>query len=97
MAYLTIARISGDPDSLLDGYRATSPLMDQVGHDHGLILHAGARTDDGILIVNLWPSRTAPSRPPRTRAASKRSDTSGSSPQQQRKEHHELDRYVLFG
>ena len=26
MAYLTIARISGDPDRLLDGYRGTSPL-----------------------------------------------------------------------
>lgn len=41
----------------LDGYRATSSLMDQVGLDHGLVLHAGARTSDGIPIVNLWPSK----------------------------------------
>ena len=57
MAYLTIARIDGDPDRLLDGYRRTAERMDQVGHDHGLVLHAGARTDAGLLIVNLWPSR----------------------------------------
>ena len=56
LAYLTIARMGGDPDRLLDEYRRTSGLMDQVGHDHGLILHAGARTRDGLLIVNLWPS-----------------------------------------
>jgi hypothetical protein len=30
--------------------------MDDVGRDHGLILHAGARTVDGMLIVDLWPS-----------------------------------------
>lgn len=97
MAYLTIARISGDPNRLLDGYRATSSLMDQVGHDHGLILHAGARTGDGILIVNLWPSEdgseSAAADPRRLEALQR----VGLTPQQQRKEHHHLERYVLLG
>jgi hypothetical protein len=48
MAFLTIARIGGDPNRLLDGYRRTAPSMDQVGHDHGLILHAGAPTTGGF-------------------------------------------------
>ncbi len=57
MSYLTIARFEGDPDRLINGYRRTTDVMDGVGRDHGLILHAGAKTEDGLLVVNLWPSR----------------------------------------
>jgi hypothetical protein len=57
MAYLTIVRISGEPEQLLDGYRQTAGVMSGVGRDHGLIAHAAAKTDDGMLIVNLWPSK----------------------------------------
>ena len=56
-AYLTVARFSGDGDRLLDEYRKHSDVMSAVGRDHGLILHAGAKTDDGLLVVNLWPSK----------------------------------------
>ena len=59
----TTARIDGDPDHRLNGCLRTSELMDQVGHDHGLILHTSAQTSDGLLIVNLWPSRTDRKRP----------------------------------
>ena len=41
-AYLTITRISGDPDQLLDGYRESATMMEGVGRDHGLIVHAAA-------------------------------------------------------
>jgi hypothetical protein len=57
VAYLTITRILGDLDRLLDGYRRTSSIMDGVGRDHGLLLHAGAKTAEGLLMVNLWPSK----------------------------------------
>jgi hypothetical protein len=96
MAYLTIARITGDPDRLLDAYRGASAVMDDVGRDHGLILHAGARTGDGLLIVNLWPSRDgseAAAADPRRLAEMERA---GVLPRQQRKEHHDVERYVLF-
>jgi hypothetical protein len=33
--------------------------MAAVGREHGLILHAAAKTDDGFLILNLWPSKEA--------------------------------------
>lgn len=96
MAYLTLARLDGDPDRLLAGYRSTAALMDGVGHDHGLILHAGARTGDGLLIVNLWPSedgsRSAAADPRRLAAL----ERFGIDPNAQRKEHHDVDRYVIF-
>ena len=56
-AYLTINRISGDPDELLAGYRRTAETMAGVGRDHGLIFHAVAKTEDGLMITNLWPSK----------------------------------------
>ena len=96
MAYLTIARIGGDPDQLLEDYRGTSALMDAVGHDHGLIVHAGAPTSDGLLIVNLCRSKgasEAAAADPRRLAALQ---NAGLSPQQQRKEHHDVARCVVF-
>jgi hypothetical protein len=96
MAYLTIARLDGDPDRLLDGYRRSSARMDEVGRDHGLILHAGARTSAGLLIVNLWPSREgseAAAADPRRLAVLR---DEGIAPGRQHKEHHEVERYVLF-
>ena len=95
MTYLTIARVSGDPDRLLGDYRRCSGVMDQVGHDHGLILHAGAPSADGFVIVNLWPSRD---RSEAAAADSRRlaaiSDTSVS-PAAFRREHYAVERYVL--
>jgi hypothetical protein len=96
MPYLTIARIGGDPARLLDDYRRSSALMDQVGRDHGLILHAGARTPDGLLIVNLWPSRdgsAAAAADPRRLAALRQAAVGDA---QLAKEHHELERCVLM-
>jgi hypothetical protein len=58
-AYLTIVRISGEPDELLSRYRRSADTMSDVGRDHGLLLHAAAPADDGLIIVNLWPSREA--------------------------------------
>ena len=96
MAYLTIVRASGAPDDLLASYRRTSSLMDQVGRDHGLILHAGARTADGLLIVNLWPDRdgseSAAADPRRLATLAQ----AGLTARHQRREHHDVERYVLF-
>ena len=94
MAYLTITRISGDPDELLDRYHRSAETMDAVGHDHGLILHAGARTDDGLLVVNLWPSRerseAAAADPRRLAVLEREAPGAGLS-----REHHELERCVV--
>ena len=96
MALLTITRISGDPDRLLDGYRQSSDVMSEVGRGHGLILHAAAKTDEGLVIVNLWPSedgsRAAAADPRRLGVMRER----GLSAEQIHPEHHEVASYVLF-
>ena len=97
MSYLTIARISGDPELLVEGYRQSSATMTDVGRAHSLILHAAARTDDGLLIVNLWPSgdgsRAAAADPRRLGVIREH----GLEPRQLKKEHYEVVNYVLFG
>lgn len=96
MAYLTIARISGDADRLLDGYHRTSELLDEVGHDHGLILHASAQTRDGLLIVNLWPSKDGSEAAAADHRRLAALQQEAVSTDQQHKEHHDVERYVLF-
>jgi hypothetical protein len=95
-AYLTIARFSGDPDRLLDDYRKHSEVMSAVGRDHGLILHAGAKTDSGFLVVNLWPSswesEAAAQDPRRLRVL----ETTDINPDQIRREHHQVAHYVVL-
>jgi len=94
--YLTLARFFGDADQLLDEYRKYSDVMSEVGRDHGLILHAGARTDSGFLIVNLWSSNEgseAAARDPRRLSVIERAEIS---PDRIRREHHEVTHLVVF-
>jgi hypothetical protein len=77
MPNLTIVRISGNPRRLLDGYRQTSELMDELGHDHGLILHAGAPNSRARPLprssrrrsLRRGPRRSQPPGPPLSRPA----------------------------
>ena|SRR2546423_12884820 len=52
---LTVIRVKGDTDELL---RHKSEVMDPVFEskvgEYGGLFHVTARTDDGVLIVNLW-------------------------------------------
>jgi mannose-6-phosphate isomerase-like protein (cupin superfamily) len=94
--YLTIARYSGDGDQLLADYRKYADVMSGVGRDHGQILHAGTKTDDGLLIVNLWPSKEgseAAARDPRRQGVI---EQVGITPDQVRREHHEVAHSVVF-
>ena len=96
MSYLTIARYEGDPDRLVEAYRSSTDVMDQVGRDHGLIVHAGARTTDGLLVVNLWPSKdgseSAAGDPRRLGAL----ENVAPIIRGQHKEHHELDHCLVL-
>ncbi|HEX3316870.1 MAG TPA: hypothetical protein VHR88_02560 [Solirubrobacteraceae bacterium] len=89
-AYLTLARFDGDRDALLRGYRDSADAMAAVGRDHGLIAHAAAPTDDGLLVVNLWSSQDgseAAARDPRRHAVLRRAPIE---PGQIRREHHDV-------
>jgi mannose-6-phosphate isomerase-like protein (cupin superfamily) len=94
-AYLTLARFSGDADRLLDDYRKYSDVMSGVGRDHGLILHAGAKADDGFLVVNLWPSKDgseAAARDPRRLDVLDRAEIK---PEQIRREHLDVADFIV--
>jgi hypothetical protein len=95
-AYLTLARFSGDSEQLLDEYLKYSDVMSRVGRAHGQILHAGAQTDSGLLVVNLWPSKEcseAAAQDPRRQDVLERAQIT---PEQIRREHHEVAHFVLF-
>jgi hypothetical protein len=96
LGYLSLARFAGDPDELLRIYERSEPTMTAVGRDHGLLVHAAARTDAGLLVMNLWPSpsgsRTA-SEDPRRLAVLR---DVGLAPEQIAREHHHVDHYVLL-
>ena len=96
MGYLSLARFAGDPDELLRTHERSEPTMTAVGRDHGLLVHAAARTDAGLLVMNLWPSpsgsRTA-SEDPRRLAVLR---DVGLAPEQIAREHHHVDHYVLL-
>jgi hypothetical protein len=96
VTYVTIARIDGDPDMLLEGYRQTAEVMDGVGRDHELIMHLAAATDDGLMIINVWPSPERSEQAaadPRRRAVVAGHQLRGDL---LCKEHHEVDRLVVF-
>ena len=96
MAFLTLARISGDPAALAARYEESANVMDGVGRDHGLILHAAASTPAGLLMVNLWPAESgslAAARDPRRLGVVRRH---GLDADRIRKEHHDVLRYVVF-
>ena len=96
MGYLSLARFAGDPDELLRTYERSEPTMTAVGRDHGLLVHAAARTDAGLLVMNLWPSpsgsRTASEDPHRLAVLR----DVGLAPEQIAREHHHVDHYVLL-
>jgi hypothetical protein len=95
--YLTITRFSGDGDRLLDEYRKHAVVMTEVGRDHGLIVHVGAKTDAGFLVVNLWPSNeeseAAAQDPRRLRVL----EQAGVRPDEIHRDHYEAAQFFLFG
>jgi hypothetical protein len=94
-AYLTLARFTGDPDRLLSAYESSANAMDAVGRDHGLLVHAATKTDSGMLVVNLWPSRdgslSAAADPRRLQSLA----ASGLVPEQIQHEHHDVSCALL--
>jgi hypothetical protein len=52
---LTTMKIDGDPDELLRlKQEHLDPVTEDIAKQNGGIQHLVGKTDDGILIVNLW-------------------------------------------
>ena len=94
--YLTIARIAGEPDELLRVYRRSAEVMNGVGRDHGLLVHAAAATDDGLVMVNVWPSPAGSEAAARDPRRLGELEAAGLGPGQLTREHHEAAHVVLF-
>lgn len=55
MAFLSIHTMEGDPDDLLTRKRQhMDPVVQRLAPGFGAIWSVTARTDDGIITVNLW-------------------------------------------
>ncbi len=96
MSYLTLTRIDGNPDQLLAGYRKSEATMTAVGRDHGLIVHAAAKTDEGLMVVNLWPSKEGSEAAARDERRLGVVAEHGLEPGQIRPAHYEVENHVVF-
>jgi hypothetical protein len=55
VAILTTMKIKGDPDELLRQKKEKiDPIAQEIARANGGIEHLVAKTEDGLLIVNLW-------------------------------------------
>ena len=53
--YLSIMKIQGNPDELMDAMREhVAPVAARLAPQFGGISSTIVRTDDGIMVVNLW-------------------------------------------
>ena len=51
---MTVIKLKGDTDAIIEAMSEMQPLMQRVGRENGALSHISARTDDGVVIVNLW-------------------------------------------
>ena len=55
MAVLSMMRFDGDPDELFAKVSETvDPVTARLSPKHGRLANVVARTDEGILVINLW-------------------------------------------
>lgn len=52
---LTVIKVKGDTDALIEGMAGAEEVFARKAPEHGMIFSCRAKTDDGVLIVNLWP------------------------------------------
>jgi len=93
MPYLSVMRISGDPDELVAGYETISAVMGRVAPENGIISHVAAKTDDGLLIVNLWESKEGSEATAEHPDVQKAREDSGVPPERVTFEHYETLNY----
>jgi hypothetical protein len=57
VAILTTMKLNGDPDELLRiKHEKLDPVTTELAGENGGLEHLVAKTDEGLLIVNLWES-----------------------------------------
>ena len=73
MAVVSLMRFTGDPDELAAQIaERVAPVTARLGRNHGQLANVVARTDDGVLVINLWETeegRQAMSKEPEVQQA----------------------------
>ena len=54
MPVVSMMRMDGNPDELVQKMSAVNEVAERLAPGHGGLLNIVAKTDNGILIVNLW-------------------------------------------
>jgi hypothetical protein len=55
LAFVTTFRINGDPDELLKfKQEVMDPVVEPAARENGIVEHITCRTDDGLVVVNIW-------------------------------------------
>jgi hypothetical protein len=54
MAVVSMMRMSGDPDELAQKMQGVGEVGRELAPKHGGLGTIAAKTDDGILVINLW-------------------------------------------
>ena len=55
MPVVSKMRVQGDPETLVAGIREhIVPVAERLAEKHGGLVNIVARTDDGILMINVW-------------------------------------------
>ena len=52
---LTVIKVKGDTDALIDAMAAGEEVFARKAPEYGIVFSCRAKTDDGVMIVNLWP------------------------------------------
>lgn len=98
MAYLSLIRIPGDPDELISGhYERMGERMRRIGPENGLIAHAACRTDEGMVVMNLWQSKEGSEATAKHPEIQEARQQSGVSQDEVRFEHYDVENYEVFG
>jgi hypothetical protein len=52
---LTVIKVKGDTDALIDAMKGAEEVFERKAPELGMIFSCRAKTDDGVMVVNLWP------------------------------------------
>jgi hypothetical protein len=52
---LTVIKVKGDTDALIDAFSGAEEVFARKAPELGMIFSCRAKTDEGVMIVNLWP------------------------------------------
>jgi len=92
--HVSIMRLKGDPDQLMaTKQEKMDPVTMRVAPENGGMLHIAAKTDEGIVIVNLWETAEGSQATANDPEVAKAREESGIQPDQIQWEQYEVEQF----